>query len=400
MNVEITDFQSIAHAELELRGLSVIVGPSNRGKSALLRAIEGALFNRAGDQFARVRPDGTTASNAVVVLRNVHTHDYALTDVAWTKGKANKYVIDGDEYSRVGSEAPQLLQDLGYRDVFIGDEGRKNGERIRPQVGTQFEPLFLLTRPGSFIADVLGVLSRQATVATAQGRCASDLRSVKQKLGIRTTDLYEAQQRVEVLTLPPMTVVQPFLDAVDQFENLRELLRRRSAAVVVPALPEPSGLQFGVNVLSHTDKTAKALQLVAQRAALRQTQQTLPPVTGDEAIRYAKLHAGKAHIRRLQRVLVALPTPASLPFDPAYVAQQQQQARSLVTQRQRALDMVHQAEQAARELATEEEMAKAELDTVLTSLEVCPTCEQLMTVPGVAKELPRKRRKKAEPAAV
>jgi energy-coupling factor transporter ATP-binding protein EcfA2 len=187
MKVHVRNFQSLHAVDLDVEGLTVIVGPSNRGKSALLRAIEAALFNAPGDEFVT-----TGQKTAEVHLGDVPTADGRTLDVLWAKGGGkNAYNIDGQSYAKVGTGAPPVLQEAGYRDVWVGDKDRKRGESIRPQAANQFDGLFLLNRAGSFVADVLGLLSRQRTVALAQGRAASDLRSAKQVLGIRESDLQQ-----------------------------------------------------------------------------------------------------------------------------------------------------------------------------------------------------------------
>ena len=56
MKVEIKNYQSIVSQTLEVEGLTVVVGKSNVGKSALLRSISASWFGQSGDYFIR---DGT-----------------------------------------------------------------------------------------------------------------------------------------------------------------------------------------------------------------------------------------------------------------------------------------------------------------------------------------------------
>src|SRR5688572_7680246 len=70
MHLTVTDFQSLGRVEVEVSGLTVLVGPSNRGKSALIRALEAVLFNKPGDAFVR-----HGKKKAVVELLDVPTAD-------------------------------------------------------------------------------------------------------------------------------------------------------------------------------------------------------------------------------------------------------------------------------------------------------------------------------------
>ena len=53
MKIQVKNFQSIKKAEVEVKGLTVITGPNNIGKSALARAISGVFSNLKGNSFVR-----------------------------------------------------------------------------------------------------------------------------------------------------------------------------------------------------------------------------------------------------------------------------------------------------------------------------------------------------------
>ena len=50
-HVRIRGFQSWKQADLDLEPLTVVVGESDQGKSALIRALESVMENRAGTEF-------------------------------------------------------------------------------------------------------------------------------------------------------------------------------------------------------------------------------------------------------------------------------------------------------------------------------------------------------------
>jgi energy-coupling factor transporter ATP-binding protein EcfA2 len=181
VRVTIKDFQAIGRATLTAEGLTVITGPSDRGKSALLRAIEAGLFNRTGEGFVRV---GQASASVHLVLAHSETHE-----ILWEKGGgANRFTVDGTAYGRVGRDAPPILKQLGFRDELIGaritDDGvRQGGEIMRPQVARQFDPIFLLGQSGSFINETMVKLSRLGVLQRANRLCSSDLRTAKHDLG-------------------------------------------------------------------------------------------------------------------------------------------------------------------------------------------------------------------------
>ena len=85
MKLSVKDYQIVKKADLEfIKGLNVIIGPSNNGKSSLIKAAKAAIFNEAGTSSVRA---GTT-SYMVGLQNNGHT-------VIFQKGlKESAYSID------------------------------------------------------------------------------------------------------------------------------------------------------------------------------------------------------------------------------------------------------------------------------------------------------------------
>lgn len=102
-SLEVDNFQSHKHTELVFhKGVNVIVGPSDSGKSAVLRSLKYLLFSKpTGDAF-RSKWGGDT--KVKVVIDN-HT-------VSRIKAKDNMYVLDGSEFKAVKSDVPKEIQDV------------------------------------------------------------------------------------------------------------------------------------------------------------------------------------------------------------------------------------------------------------------------------------------------
>lgn len=431
MKVRIQNFQSLKDTTVEVEGLTVLVGPSHRGKSAFIRAVEGALFNRPGDQFVR---EG--ASKAVVAIEDLPALS-ADTDapagtinVTWTKGKSvNDYLINGQPYGRVGTGAPPPLAEAGYRDVWIGDKERRKGSYIRPQVATQFEPLFLLTQTGSFISDVLSVISRHAVLLTAQGRCGSDLKSTKQLLGVRRSDreteagkltaldevpafvarveaLVEEARRVEAaraaverlralvarrqavlrlsgLPVPPVPDVAPVERLRARAEEVGRLAGRRPAlsCTAALALPETTEVRADLGV-----DAMRARLLTAKRGLLRQVIRPIPETPLAEVPevlrateeKYRRALGLQLTHRRLFDV-VARQLPAAYSEKVPRVRPWQEKADALARltgARIMNLTALQRAEAAARSARTEEETVEADLAAQMEALDICPLCQQ------------------------
>ena len=111
--LSINNFQSHKDTAIEFDPrLTVLVGPSNNGKTAIIRAIRWVLSNRPrGSSFIR-----NTADSATVHLDGVCREK-------GRKGGDGRYMIDGETLTALGGEVPQQVKDqFGMTDVNIADQ--------------------------------------------------------------------------------------------------------------------------------------------------------------------------------------------------------------------------------------------------------------------------------------
>ncbi|CAN5679732.1 hypothetical protein BH24ACT15_BH24ACT15_32210 [soil metagenome] len=353
LTIEITDFQSITQATVVAEGLTVVVGPSNRGKSALLRAVEAALFNRVGDQFVR---SGATVATVALELSD---RDPAMVPhtVIWAKGDGrNQFRVDGEDYAKVGTKAPDILRTLGFRDVVIGARQRdgksEGGEVLRPQVARQFgfDPVFLFDRPGAFVNELMVRVSRLGVLQRAGRQCSLDLKTQKQLLKVRQQDLVVAEAErarlagVEAVRQRVLVLKQrqtQHVEAQQRALRLRGLLLSRQQLLGWLARPLPEVRRLSPMAV----QVAALAALVGTRQVLQTQQATLP------AARKIKAAVTKA-------------------------LQQWQQLRPLVTERHQQTHWMQQYEAEAErhsDLVTTWQSERAQLKL---QLQVCPTCER------------------------
>lgn len=140
-HLRVRNFQSLADVELELAPFTVIVGPSNHGKSAIRRAIESVVDNAPAT--GRLR----TGADTITVELTTGTG----AKVAWEKGsKRNAYVLLGADGTTVvqdkpgASATPEVTAMLGLDGLNFAD---------------QFDPPYLLTETPSAAAKALGELT-------------------------------------------------------------------------------------------------------------------------------------------------------------------------------------------------------------------------------------------------
>ena len=132
MKVQIKDYQIIKNASLEfIPGLNVIVGPSNNGKTSILKAIKALLFTVPGTTPIR----SGQSSYIVGIQYNGHI-------VILQKGlKESAYTIDKEKYSKFGQTTPEIVSNsLNIKELIL------NGNKEQLNFWDQMNYPFLLDK--------------------------------------------------------------------------------------------------------------------------------------------------------------------------------------------------------------------------------------------------------------
>lgn len=200
---------------MTVQGLTVLVGRSNLGKSALVRAVRALQLNQPGEAFVR-----KGAPHAEVCLE---TPDGSV--IEWRKGGGhNAYRINGVDYLDVGRGAPEAVAAAGWGDLPVG-EGE---DPLSVQVADQFEPLFLLDRKGSYAAKVLSDVEQVERLQACLTASEKDRRAARATLKVRSQDLASVQSDLAALSgLPDLE------EALACAEEAAVVLRQREEAVRV-----------------------------------------------------------------------------------------------------------------------------------------------------------------------
>lgn len=392
MKVTVENFQSLGNVEIEVSGLTVLVGRSNLGKSALVRAFESALFNRGGEDFIR---HGETQTR--VVLSDLPTAAGGVANITWLKGhNLNKFVVDGQVFSKVGEKAPLEIATAGYRRVFVGDKERSRGEEMTPQVADQFDPLFLLTKPGSFVNDVLSVVSRLGVLLNASGRCARDLKAQKALLTTRQKDLATLDAKVKALD--PVVALHGRVQALRSqlaaakaadalLIKVRDLLARRRALADLTQMELPPLSVVALDAVdTRLQQTSRARQLTAARVmAMPVATLTIPPPVTHDVPDATPLTEGRALLDRrpaAQRI-VNFRLPKARAYDDQIakldgVLKIRDTVAQFRAEQAVATAAVYHGVQALNGMTGTVTEAETELARVLATLTVCPVCDRVM----------------------
>ena len=320
MELFLTNYQSWSEASLKLEGVTVVVGPSNRGKSSFTRAIKGALRNEIGPQHIKL---GTTEGVEVRLLVDGHS----IVASRGIKAKDSLvYNVDGQDYSKLQGGVPDTLEALKFGTVTV------NGTTIDPIFAVQLDAQFLL---GSSPAEFNNVLNGFAsTEKLDRGRkvLASDINAINATAKALSPRISQEQQQVAELT-ERCARVEALQAEVNTLAKTVDVLERATSAV---------------QVLSQA--ITRRVVLVAQLDALEALQASLATaLTGYKKARQAALaHASTTACQSLAVVIAALEkvkavavvalTAAKAPQAIAQVVAAQTRTATLVLQQSKIAD--------------------------------------------------------------
>ena len=260
IRVHVRNFQSIAQSTVEIDGFTVVTGPNNSGKTALMRAVRGVFTNAKGTSFVR---HGTDNCEVTVELPDGNT-------VTWEKGKStNRYTVNGKTLDKVGQGVPDEVEALGIVPITAGSQ------TVWPQIAPQFTgQVFLLDQAGSVVAEALADVERVGKLSRALRACDSDKRAATTELKVRRADA--KQIAADVTTFDGLDGALSLIADVEQagltlqgyrtrIESLLDVQARRQA--LRDRLAKLDGVQ-DVHVPTGEDAT-KVAQTGAKLASLR-----------------------------------------------------------------------------------------------------------------------------------
>lgn len=193
IEVEVRNFQSIDRATFRIDGFTVIVGRSNIGKSALVRAVRAALTGASASGYVRhgaaclrrVKGSKTCKCYASVHLRG---KDF---DLLWEKGDAlNRYTFNGQVFDKAERGTPEFLQPA-FSPIRVGDRS----ETL--QVSDQFNPIFLLDQSGGAVADTLSDVAHLDRINEAIRLVERDRKDTAATRKVREKDVTTLATRIE-----------------------------------------------------------------------------------------------------------------------------------------------------------------------------------------------------------
>jgi len=292
VEVEIKNFQGIAHEKIVIDGFSTITGRSNIGKSSIVRAIRSALTGAPADNLVRHSLDCPKAVKGAKTCKcycRVHIKSEGF-DLLWEKGDSvNQYRYNGTDYTVPGRGAPEFLE-AKYLPAKLG------GESLLLQVTNQFEPLFLLDRTGTVSAELLSDVVKLDQVNAALKLSEKERKSASSTRKVREKDLASVDGRIQATT--------KIQEAVDLSARATSLVSKVEAGEA----REESLQAFSAKV----DSLVRSLNKVSKVEAIEVDPNLLGPVS--EAGQ--KLLTGEGKLVKLRVLVPQVKSLSSLPTDP------------------------------------------------------------------------------------
>lgn len=223
-NIEINNFQSHKYTNMNfMNGLNVIVGPSDQGKTAIIRAIKWVLYNEPmGTFFIRHKEKEASVvltfntGEKVKRLRSNNKNIYVYIDE-----NNNEEVYEG-----FGHNVPiDIIEKINIRKIYL-DSKESNAINI----GEQLEGPFLLSEKNSTRANAIGRLVGVHVVDKAVQNTMKDIRNlnINHKSLNEDIDLLETKlEEYSYLEDLESTIVQleTVQDAITYKQNLLKSLR-------------------------------------------------------------------------------------------------------------------------------------------------------------------------------
>ena len=193
--LRLRNFQAWGDAQISMKGLTIMVGPSCLGKSSFGRAIRKSLRNEVLPNNIRL---GTPKVEIDLSLSGLELH----VERGAKAKDSTVYKIGEEFYEKLGGDIPQQVKDLRFGPVEV------NGTTIDPIFAGQFDQQFLV---GAKPAELNAVLNAFASTEKldrgrkAMGGSITDINARAKALAPQISGLEEQEAELgeKVLTLTP-----------------------------------------------------------------------------------------------------------------------------------------------------------------------------------------------------
>ncbi len=220
-SLHISNFQSLADVSLDLGDWTTLVGESDVGKSAIVRALHAALTNRTGDSFIR---HGAKACEVLIALDDEHA-------IKWTKarGRSGEYSIRERDrpdrnFEKTGGVVPDAVAEKLRVSLPVGDDA------VMPGIQRQHDAPFLLADTPRRRAQVLGEFDGSNLIMVAEAALRRDQLGVQREA--KAQRAVAEDHEVAAAVLGWIDEVEPgYAQAVDAHETYVAFAARTASMI-------------------------------------------------------------------------------------------------------------------------------------------------------------------------
>lgn len=198
-------FQSWKNFELSVSGFTVIIGPSDRGKSAIIRALKGILRNEVSANHI------TFGEKEATVTLQPETGD----QIELTRNlKTTLYKIGEEEFSKLAGGIPPDVANLRCNEVDV------NGVKLDPIFAGQFDQQFMLDMTPAELNSIFGLFSS-----------TEKLNAGKKVAGAKNTEFNSNAKYLANEILESEVKVHSLSDLMLRFEIMNDQIDELSLAI-------------------------------------------------------------------------------------------------------------------------------------------------------------------------
>jgi len=241
-SIKIKNFQSLLDADLVLDdGLTVVTGATNNGKSAIVRAVDAAVFNNGNDEEIKAGTD----SFSVYLSNGEHSVEY----IRRIKGRTDKttYQFDnGEVQQKVGrTQLPEMEKFFNIREVRL-----QNNQKAMLNFWYQNEKPFLMDKTAGQLYEFLSVSSSEKYLSVLK-TMNSDIKQEETNIKAMTVSI-DLLKKELALKQDVLKYNDGFSAVYDNIIRLKEKDRR---------LTETGNIIYSIaNVMETADKAKEVLR--------------------------------------------------------------------------------------------------------------------------------------------